>query len=546
MSEISTNTDHKLLEDESHGLIDWLLHVQSTDPDRVLASGILDSEYVQITASELVAKSLKLASGLLSIGVSPGSTLGLWIPNRIEWLITQFACSSLGVSILGINTRYRSHEIAHLFKTVPLSAIVLPNNFLSIDFLGTLGDAINEVEDSSDSFIRPLLVFVGDVPGEAISISKESFSFGELLSNGALDPTQKYGKSLSNLFTTSGSTSAPKVAGHSQHSIVRHSFAGAKALEVVPGDCILAVLPLCGVFGFNSVFALLFGGGSAALVETFDAVQAAEQLIELSITHVVGGDEMIGAIFSEVDSTQKLPALRRGGIANFAGRSKEIVVMAKERWGTIISGVYGSSELFALSAIWPTSAQVDIRGLGGGIVVDAGIEVRIADIDTDELISEGDSGELQFRGYNVIDEYLNNPKSSLSAFSSDGWFKTGDLGYIDHGGFVYQCRAREALRLRGFLVEPGEIEEFILLDTSIDEVHVVGLDTESGTKAFAFVRTIQDLKIDEAKMMAYAKKHLASYKVPERIIQVNEFPTTTGTNGTKVRFEELREIAKSL
>ena len=106
MSEISTNTDHKLLEDESHGLIDWLLHVQSTDPDRVLASGILDSEYVQITASELVAKSLKLASGLLSIGVSPGSTLGLWIPNRIEWLITQFACSSLGVSILGINTRY--------------------------------------------------------------------------------------------------------------------------------------------------------------------------------------------------------------------------------------------------------------------------------------------------------------------------------------------------------------------------------------------------------------------------------------------------------
>jgi len=546
MNEMHSKTDHILLEDESHGLIDWLLHVQSTDPDRVLASGIFDGKNVQITARELAAKSLKLASGLLSIGVTPGSTIGLWIPNRIEWLIAQFACSSLGVSILGINTRYRSHEIAHLLKTVPLSVIILPNNFLSIDFLGTLGDAINEVEISTDSFIRPSLVFVGEVPEDAISISNQAFSFGQLLDHASHNPTQRYGNSLSNLFTTSGSTSAPKVAGHNQHSIVRHSFAGAKALEVVPGDCILAVLPLCGVFGFNSVFSLLFGGGRAALVETFDAAHAANQLVELSITHVVGGDEMLGAIFNEVDSNEKLPALRRGGIANFAGRSKEIVVMANERWGTKISGVYGSSELFALSAIWPVSASVDVRGLGGGIVVDAGIEVRIADIDTDEPTPDGAPGELQFRGYNVIGEYLNNPKSTLAAFSKDGWFKTGDLGYIGHNGFVYQCRAREALRLRGFLVEPAEIEEFILLDPAIDEVHVVGLDTEDGTKAFAFVRTVQNQKLDEKQMMAHTKKHLASYKVPERIIQVNEFPTTTGTNGTKVRFEELRNIAKSL
>jgi acyl-CoA synthetase (AMP-forming)/AMP-acid ligase II len=528
----------------SQGLFTWLAMAAANDPERLAARGLEGGDVVDVTLAGLETRSRQLAKGLESIGVTPGSTVALWIPNRVEWLVAQFACSALGVAVLGLNTRYRSHEVSHLLDTVALSAIILPSEFLGIDFVGTLDQAVRNQCEINSAFTAPSLVFLGEIPAAASALTSSSFRYQELTAKGAQGETEDHGLAPSNLFTTSGSTSAPKVAGHNQTSILRHAYAGSKALGVHAGDRILAVLPLCGVFGFNAVMALLVGGGSALLVESFDAEVGARYLGEFDVTHVVGGDEMLGAIFSKVPPGTELARLRRGGIANFAGRAKEVVAQAQERWGAAISGVYGSSELFALSAIWPASADVATRGLGGGVVVDPGIHVRVRDLDTDAPVGDGESGELQFRGYNVIEGYLNNPRANESSFTSDGWFKTGDLGYVANGGFVYQCRAREALRLRGFLVEPGEIEDFLSLDPSIDEVHVVGVDTDSGTRAFAFARPRPGSSIDEAVVLAWARKQLASFKVPERIIAIEEFPTTAGTNGTKVRFEELRDMAR--
>ena len=530
----------------SEGLFSWLAAAASEHGTRTVLTGLDSDGPTSLTLHQLMSQSQSLASGLLSIGVTEGSTIALWLPNQIEWMVAQFACSALGVTVLGLNTRYRSHEVTHLLATVPLSAVVLPSAFLNIDFVGTLNDAVGSRIDADPSFNVPALVFLGDVPTDAYAISSNCVRYQDLAAMEKLIDWQDHGSTLSNLFTTSGSTSAPKVAGHNQASIVRHAIAGARALGVRPSDQILAALPLCGVFGFNSAMAVLIGGGSALLMKSFDAGEAARHVRESGITHVVGGDEMLGAMFEKIPDGVMLPELRRGGIANFAGRAKVIVVQANERWGTSISGVYGSSELFALSAIWPQTADVSVRSLPGGVLVEPGIEVRVVDLDTAKSVSPGESGELQFRGYNVTNGYLNNPGATQDAFTSDGWFRTGDLGYLAHGGFVYQCRAREALRLRGFLVEPSEIEEYFSLDVSIDEVHVVGVETNNGTKAFAFARPRPGFSIDEAALMKKAKQHLAGFKVPERIIEVSEFPATTGTNGTKVRFEELRESARTI
>jgi len=530
----------------STGLFTWLVQAAADCPDRLVAQGREGDVDVDVTLAQLEAKSRKLAHGLRSIGVLSGSTVAVWLPNRVEWLVSQFACSALGVTVLGLNTRYRSHEVSHLLGSVALSAIILPSEFLGIDFVGTLDEAVRSQRQVDRAYAAPRLVFLGEVPTDALAVSPNCFRYGDLTATGSLDETADTGPTLSNLFTTSGSTSAPKVAGHDQRSILRHAAAGSRALGVQTGDRILAVLPLCGVFGFNAVMSLLVGGGSALLVESFDAALSARFLEEFGVTHVVGGDEMLGAIFSKVPPGTELPRLRRGGIANFAGHAKEVVAEAQERWDASISGVYGSSELFALSAIWPAKADVVLRGLGGGRVVDPGILFRIRDLDTDEPVADGEPGELQFRGYNVIESYLNNSRANEKAFTNDGWFKTGDLGFVAHGGFVYQCRAREAMRLHGFLVEPGEIEEFFSLDPSIAEVHVVGVDTDAGTKAFAFARPTPGRSIDEVALLTRARQQIASFKVPERIVAIDEFPTTAGTNGTKVRFEELRDLARVL
>ncbi len=528
------------------GLFSWLHAAAREDGDREVLIGVENGHITTLTLNQLESKSLSLATGLHSIGVSEGSTIAIWLPNQIEWMVTQFASAAIGASVLGLNTRYRSYEITHLLGTVPLRAIVLSSQFLGIDFVGTLKESVENRLKIDPSFRAPDLVFLDEVPREAAEIDAHCYRFGDLASADELVGWRDHAPALSNLFTTSGSTSAPKVGGHDQASIVRHALADAHALGVRTGDRILAILPICGVFGFNSVMALLYGGGAAVLVQSFDAEEAARHLRESRITHVVGGDEMLDAMFAKVPEGVNLPALRRGGVANFVGRVKSVVEQAEERWGASISGVYGSSEVFALAAMWPQDADQSLRCLQGGVVVEHGFEVRVVDMDTLQAVAPGVSGELQFRGYNVIDSYLNNPKATVDAFTQDGWFRSGDLGYLANGGFVFQCRAREALRLRGFLVEPGEIEDYFSLDETVEEVHVVGVETPTGTKAIAFAKPRPGWTIDEAALLAQAKQNLAGFKVPSRVIEVSEFPTTPGTNGPKVRFDELRNAAREL
>lgn len=528
------------------GLFGWLAAEAETDAGRELLIEHVGEHRIVITVGELFERSRSLAAGFASMGIGEGDTVALWLPNQVEWMVSQFALAALNVTVLGLNTRYKSHELAHLLNTVAISAIVLPEAFLGIDFVDTIRDAIHSVRVSNGSFVAPGLIFVGDIPPAAHEIASDVARFADLASSEPLPTWRDHPRALSNLFTTSGSTSAPKVAGHDQGSIVRHSRAGARALGVRRGDRILAALPLCGVFGFNSVMALLFGGGAAVLMRTFDGAVAGELLQVEAVTHVVGGDEMLGAAFNNVPQGVDLPALRRGGIANFAGHAKEVVEMADARWNAKIAGVYGSSELFALSAIWPEDVDPSVRVSGGGVLVDPGIQLRVVDLNSGEPVADGTPGELQFRGYNTITGYLNNEAATAAAMTNDGWFRTGDLGYIEGDGFVYQCRAREALRLRGFLVEPGEIEEYFSSKQLVEEVHVVGIDTDIGTHAIAFVKVRPGSHFDESALLEETKRHLASYKVPARIIKVDEFPTTTGTNGTKVRFEVLREIGRGL
>lgn len=538
--------DASHLSNDSSGLFQWLAEEAATDPHREVLIEYVGDTRRTATLGGLFAASCSVAAGLGELGIREGDTVGIWLPNQIEWMVSQFACAAMGAVVLGLNTRYKSHEMTHLLGTVKVSLIIVPGDFLGIDFVGTLRVAVDSLLETDEAFAAPRLVFVGEVPPAASAPSYGAMRFVDVAATAPLTQWQPRPGNLSNLFTTSGSTSAPKVAGHDQTSIVRHARAGARALGVKEGDRILAALPICGVFGFNSAMALLVGGGSAVLMRSFDARRAAELLHTEKITHVVSGDEMLGAMFDEVPSGTDLPALRRGGIANFAGRAKEIVATADELWGAKISGVYGSSELFALSAIWPEDTEVGLRALGGGVLVDEGIELRVMDIDDALPTPDGAPGELQFRGYNTITGYLNNEDATNAAITDDGWFRTGDLGYVSGPAFVYLCRAREVLRLRGFLVEPSEIESFFSGFDIVEEVHVVGVDTDRGTQAIAFVRTRAGTIFDEQTLLGEARLSLANFKVPTRIVEVTQFPTTTGTNGTKVRFEALRDIGRDL
>jgi acyl-CoA synthetase (AMP-forming)/AMP-acid ligase II len=488
------------------------------------------------------------AAALLDLhGVRRGDVVACWLPNWTEALVLEYALAHLGAANLGVNTRYGVHELTHLLARGRPVGILAPARFHSLDFAGRLSAAIEALADASPALVPPWVATVRGTPEEAPELDAGGGTWAfEPVPGTPPPPLTGHSEDMLNYFTTSGSTGVPKLAGHSQLAVATHARNTAIALEMVPGDVVLGVLPLSGVFGFNPVMGSLAAGGAVMLEPVFDAAATLSGMSEFGVTHAVGGDDLFGRLLDAWKLERpSLSGFRRGGIADFAGRAGEVVEWAERELGAKISGVYGSSEIFALSAIWPANEPLAERVRGGGRPVSEEIEVRVMDPQTNRECEPGEPGELQFRGYNVLSDYLGDAQARESAFTDDGWLRSGDLGASEdaRGGFLYICRAGDALRLRGFMVEPAEIEQFLASHPDVAIAKVVGVQNDGADVAVAFVSAQEGHDLDAEELLAFAKASLAPFKVPSRINVVTEFPVTTGTNGTKIRISELRRQA---
>jgi fatty-acyl-CoA synthase len=163
-----------------------------------------------------------------------------------------------------------------------------------------------------------------------------------------------------------------------------------------------------------------------------------------------------------------------------------------------------------------------------------GVELRLAD-----------GGEIELRGPNVFRGYWEREEATAESFTADGWFRSGDLGaLVEEGAFSYICRMGDALRLRGFLVDPAEIELRLAAHAGVHTAKVVGVPGPDGaTVAVGFVTPDGPDRPDPAELREWCAAELAAFKVPATVHVVAEMPTTTGTNGTKIKAGTLREWA---
>ena len=529
-------------------LVDLLRETIELYPDDAAAVERSQGSVVSTLSFSQLGEAVDEAAALLARhGVRHGDVVACWLPNWTESLVLEYALAHLGAATLGVNTRYGVHELVHILSCGRPVGVIAPARFLTLDFAGRLASAMAVIGESCSDLSPPWVATVRGTPAEApgLDAGGGTWAFAPV----ADAPPRVAGEpqDIVNYFTTSGSTGVPKLAGHSQSAVVAHARNTAAALELRRGDLVLGVLPLSGVFGFNPVMGSLAAGGGVVLEPVFDADAALAGIDELGITHVVGGDDLFGRLMDAwTQNRRELAALRRGGIADFAGRSREVAEWAERELGASVSGVYGSSELFALTAIWPAELPLAARSRGGGRTVSAETEVRVADPQTGRLCAPGVVGELQFRGYNVLEDYLGDAAARRRAFTPDGWLRSGDLGALedDRRCFVYVCRAGDALRLRGFLVEPAEIEQFLATHPAVDVAKVVGARGRAGADmAVAYVTPRAGHQLDGDELLAFARDRLAPFKVPSRINVISAFPVVTGPNGTKIRTSELRRWA---
>jgi fatty-acyl-CoA synthase len=354
------------------------------------------------------------------------------------------------------------------------------------------------------------------------------------------------GSVASNIFTTSGTTKAPKFVLHDHSNVVSHARNVARNFGYdAPDSVILQSLPLCGVFGFSQAMACLAAGRPMVMQATFEAEPAADLIIEHRVTAFNGSDEMMARLLAARSEAVPFPSIRFCGFAAFNPTMDAIVAQAQER-GLRLVGLYGASEVQALFARQDPASPAAIRGRPGGFPVGADYAVRVRDPDTGAERPPGRSGELELKGPSAMAGYFGDDAATARAVTADGWLRSGDLGRVlDDGSFIFETRMGDVLRLGGYLVAPAEIEAHIQRHPTIEACQIVGVPGAGGLLSIAFVTLRAGTNFDEAGLRRFCAEGLARFKVPARIFALGTFPMTASANGSKVQRAKLRAMAEA-
>ena len=514
-----------------------LAHHAATHPDAV---AFIDGERT-ITYGEFARLCEQSAAWLARNGVASGDRVAVWLVNRLEWLTLYFGLSRLNAALIAINTRYRSHELAYILQRSAATMLVLEPGFRKIDFAAVLGG----VDPAAASALRRVAVIErggSPAPEQILGLPTTPFSLDDL--SDETMPAAGQPDALNLLFTTSGTTSGPKLVMHSQRTITVHSQHVADHFGLRErGARLLAALPFCGVFGLNGVLGAFAAGAPVVIMDTFDAARAVDLITRHQITHTFGSDEMFQRMLECAPHDAPFPSARLFGFAAFHPGAEQLGLEAWRR-GVPMFGLYGSSEVQALFSVNDARTPLPDRLKGGGMPCNPAATVRIRDVETGDVLPVGQSGAVEIRADTNFIGYLDNPEATAKVVGPDGFFSTGDVGYLrPDGGFVYETRQGDAIRLAGYLVSPVEIEDLLKQQPGIRNAQIVGVELDGRSQCAAFVILAPGGTLDEAALKASLGATLAPYKVPVRIWAIAEFPTTQSSNGVKIQRNKLRDLA---
>lgn len=490
-----------LLEDDRP--VDTLPRLLANTLERAPSAQIVLDGGRSYDSAAFAASVEQIAAGLSRSGVERGHRVALWMTNGAPYLSAIFALARLGAVAVHVNTRFSAREIIDLLIRTDARLLIKDIRELSSngeaklqELLGTPALASLRVLDAAD-------IPRADMPLEA---DAQITADDDCL-----------------VYTTGGTTSKPKLVVHRHKSILvaARQIAASIGLDK-PGSSLLAAVPFCGTFGNNLAMAAVAAGATIVTMTTFDPDRAAALIRDHGITHAIGDDKMIARL-ADATGGEPFTSLRFFGAAAFGADSRTAFHSGLGA-GIPIRGIYGSSEAQSFFGL-------DEAGSGDfdrvfPIYPEASF--RIVD------------GKLQIRSPSLFDRYLDDPERTSQAFT-DGWFRTGDRARRDGAGFIYEGREGDILRLGGFLVAPQEIEAFLTGLDGITEAVVVGAETERGTTPVAFVKAQH--VFDESSVLAAARKGLARYKVPARVLRIDAFPVVEGPNGPKIARNKLRDQA---
>lgn len=493
---------------------------------------------------DLSAEVDRIARVLHERGAASGDRLALWLPNCVQWLTVFLACARLGITVVSVNTRFREHEVGHLLERGRCSWLVVWPEFKGLPFSHILAAIDPQRLGKLQGIIG-----VGNLDGLQASIPGLPLVAYDtqpaLESLDAVAPAADTAGAL--VYTTSGTTSAPKLVLHTQAGLIAHGQSASAAYQIDSESVVLLAAPLCGAFGFSTAVCGLAAGAPLVSSPVFNAAETTQQILDYNVTHTYANNEFIDFLLKQVkDQAKPFPTLRYVGFANFTPSLDDLPERARDA-GLPVAGLYGSSELQALVAGQRLDAPWDRRRKAGGTLSSPDGRVRAINVETGEVLPHGEVGMIEIKAPSLMTAYLDDPEATSKAISQDGYFRTGDLGLtVSEREFVFQGRNGDYLRLGGFLVNPMEIEQFIEQVAGVKACQVVGCEHQGRIVPVAFVIPARAHEVFEADIIEKCMGAMARFKVPQRVATVDAFPVVESANSNKIQRTRLQQMAKEL
>ena len=479
----------------------------------------------------------ELASGFLALGLKKGDRVGIWSPNRYEWLLVQFATARIGTILVNINPAYRLAEVEFTLNKVECKALVAAEKFKSSNYLKMIRSLAPELGDCKPGRLRAAklphlrhVIGLSDEPGAGIfpfeTVRKLGGPAQQLRLPGIdrhLDPDDAI-----NIQFTSGTTGAPKGATLSHYNIVNNARFVADRILLTEADRLCIPVPLYHCFGMVMGVLGAVSSGAAMVFpdEAFNAKSTLDALVGERCTALYGVPTMFVAMLEEMGNIRYDLSRMRTGI--MAGAPCPIEVMERvnnEMNMDQVTICYGMTETSPVSFQSYVNDQVDKRCTTVGRI-HPHLEAKIVDEDG-AIVPIGKQGELCTRGYSVMKGYWGEDDQTRECIH-DGWMHTGDLVTLDEEGFcTIVGRVKDMIIRGGENIYPREIEEYLFRHPKVSEVQIFGIpDEKFGEEVCAWVIPVAGSELQEDEVRSFCEGQIAHFKVPKHIRIVNEIPMT--------------------
>ena len=498
-------------------------------PDREAL--VVVHQKVRMTYRQLWEETSLVARGLMVRGVKKGERVGIWAPNRSEWVVLQYAAARIGAILVNVNPAYRVHELEYALKHSGVSTLVLARSFRQADYVGM----VREVRIRCPELKQTIVVDDdwADLKHDAQRLSDEALH--------EVERGLQFDEPI-NIQYTSGTTGFPKGATLSHHNILNNGYFVGEFCGYTEQDRICIPVPLYHCFGLvmGNLAATSHGAAMVFPAESFDPHAVMATIQKERCTSVYGVPTMFIAELDHPEFKSFDFSTLRTGI--MAGSPCPIEVMKKVQRDMHMPEVticYGMTETSPVSTQSRTDDPLEKRVATVG-QVHPHVEIKIVDPTTGRVLPRGTPGELCTRGYSVMLGYWNDSHATHEAIDEGRWMHTGDLATMDEQGYVKIVgRIKDMVLRGGENVFPREVEEFLYTMPGVSDVQVIGVpDAKYGEELMAWVKLRPGASLTGDEIRAYCKGKIATYKIPRYYKFVDGYPMTVSGKVQKYKMRE--------